>query len=484
MKKRNLLHFIECLIAFPLFLFLSFFMRLEADLTFTFSWAFTAFSLICLIVYLYVVADSEAPHPCGLIPIDLSDLFFLYFLLQTGTAMTVMVIRNLSGPSPWAALGIYTVLALLTGLVALLPAPSDPPAPLPTNERDDVSAKKLQYYAHYLNRLCKKNGYTPLNDIMAEIAALVVRLDPAYSVQLQTLEDDLSTKCVKVENALLTGDHTKLPLLTRELEATLAYMQKRITDYRYTLTDEGFYRVDDEIAMAQIDRLLDKLGLEYEEDLAKIDAPFDGEFFYQKALKFASAEYRALLEGYNAAIVQRLADQEAERTRRRDHRMRHFRKGCHIASVLLTVLCVALPALWHLAIRPNGFSYAPDEGTDGVVITGYNPFYGDEVTIPAKLMDKRVVAVGENALRDGTITLLRVEEGVERLDYQSLRDNPSLTVMHLPRSLREVGNYATKNLPALTVYYAGSEADWQKITIKQTGNANDRLVKATIHYGS
>ena len=45
-----------------------------------------------------------------------------------------------------------------------------------------------------------------------------------------------------------------------------------------------------------------------------------------------------------------------------------------------------------------------------------------------------------------------------------------------------MGNYATYKLPALTVYYAGTKEEWAKINIKQTGNANDRLVNATIHY--
>lgn len=484
MNKRNLLHFIECLLLIPLFLFLAFFMRLENDLFFTFTWLFTVLAAVALVVYLYIVADSEKLHPCGLLPIDLSDLLFLYLLLQVGCSVVLLIIRNLSGFSAWTALGIYLFLLVVTALLALLPAPADPPAPAPTDERDDVSAKKLLYYANYLKRLCRKCEYAPLNTVMTDISALLVRLDPAFSVQLQTLEDDLSSKSVKVENALLTGDHTKLPLLTRELEATLDYMHKRVDDYRYTLTDEGFYHENDEIAMAQIDRLLDKLGLEYEEDLPTAAASFENEFFYQKAMQFASAEYRALLESYNEQIVQRLADEEQARGDRRNHRMRHLHRGCHLCSLLLMASCIALPIIWHLSVRPQGFAYAAEEGTDCVIITGYNPFYGDDVTVPATLNGRKVIAVGQDALRDGTLTSLRLEEGVERLDFESVRDNPYLTTMYLPKSLKEVGNYATKNLPALTVYYAGTEEDWANINIKQTGSANDRLVKATIHYES
>ena len=484
MKKRNLLHFIECLLLFPLFLFLAFFMRLENDLFFTLAWGFPALAVIMQIVYLYVVADSEKAHPCGLIPIDVSDLLFLYLLLQTGCSVAFLTVRNVSGFSVWTALTVYLLLLIVTVLLMVIPAPAEPPVPAPTNERDDVSEKKLSYYANYLKRLCRKCEYAPLNEIMIAISALLVRLDTAFSVQLQTLEDDISSKCVKVENALLTGDHTKLPLLTRELEATLDYMQKRVDDYRYLLTDEGFCQENDEIAMAQIDHVLDKLGLEYEEDLPTVDAPFINEFFYQKAILFASEDYRNLLESYNAQIVQRLADEQTAREVRRDHRMRHLRRASHAISVLLMACCIALPAIWHLSVRPQGFSYTLEEDTGSVIITGYNPFYGDDLTIPATLNDKKVIAVGKDSLKGGTLTSLTLEEGVERLEYQSIRDNESLTTLTLPKSLIEVGNYATYNLPALTVYYAGTEEDWAKINIKQTGNANDRLVNATIYYGS
>lgn len=482
MKKRNLYHFLECLLLAPLFFFLAFFMRLEGDLFFIFTAVFTGIPMVMQIVYLYIVGDSEKSHPCGLLPIDVSDLLFLYLLLQTGIAIIFLAIRNLSGFSPITALVVYLLLLVLTVLLMVIPAPADEPPPAPTNERDDVSEKKLLYYANYLGRLCRKCEYAPLSTVMTDVAALLKRLDPRFSVQLQTLENDVSSKCVKVENALLTGDHSKLPLLTRELETTLDYMNKRVDDYRYTLTDEGFYHVDDEIAMAQIDRLLDKLGLEYEEDLPTAAEPFEDEFFYQKALQFASDEYKALLADYNQQIVRRKEDERQARIRRIDHRMRHMRRGCHILWGALAVACVALPLLWHLEVRPHGFSYAGEEGSSYVLITGYNPFYGDEVTVPATLNGKKVVALGPDSLKDGTITSLTLEEGIERMDYQSIRDNKNLTTLHLPKSLVEVGNYATYKLPALTVYYAGTKEEWAKINIKQTGNANDRLVNATIHY--
>lgn len=483
MKKRNLIHFVELLLMIPLFFVFAFFMRLQNDLFFTFTVIFTAVAAIAQIVYLYIVGDSEKPRLCKLIPVDVSDVLFLYVLLQIGLSVIFLVLHNLGGFSPWTALIVYALLPTLTAALLFIPAPSDPPSPAATNERDDVSDKNLRYYANYLQRLCRKCEYAPLNSVMTDISQLMLRLDPAFSVQLQTLEDDVSSKCVKVENALLTGDHAKLPVLTRELEATLGYMQKRIADYRFTLTDEGFYAVNDEIAMHQIDLLLDKLGLEYEEDLPTAAAPLDSEFFYQKALRFASDEYRTLLEGYNQQIFERLEAEEQSRIARRNHRMRHLRFGCHVLSAMLTVCCLALPLLWHLAIQPQGFRYSVEEETGYLIITGYNPFYGDDLTVPSELVGKKVIAIGRDSLKDGTLTSLTLEEGIERLEFQSIRDNKSLTTLNLPRSLKEIGNYATYNLPLETVNYAGTAEEWDAVDIKTTGPGNDPITNITVNYG-
>ncbi len=479
MKKRNFLHFAECLVLIPLFVFLALFMRLETDLFFYFTAGFTALAGAMLIVYFYIAGDSEKPHPCGLLPIDLSDLFFFHLLIQLGMSTVFLILRNLSGEfSPWTALACYLGLLAVTVLVALLHLPEDAPPPAPTNERDEVSEKQLRYYTHYLEKLCKKCEYQPLVDVMHQLSDLLSRLDPAYSVQLQALEDDISAKCVKIENAQLTGDHSRFPLLTRELEATVAHIHKRIDDYRFTLTDEGFYHEDDEIAMEQIDRLLDKLGLDYEEDLPNAKEPFWDEFFCQKALQFASPQYRTLLEGYNAQIVRRLHDEEQARQARLNHRLRYFRRGSDILALGLMTACVALPLLWHVQIRPQGFTVVED-AVGRLEIVDYNPFYGDEVVIPAKIGKKPVIAVGEDALKGMGLISLTLEEGVQRLDYQSIRDNEELISLQLPKSLNYIGNYATYKLSALTeIHYAGTQEEWLAIKIENLGN--DPLTKAKI----
>ena len=480
MKKRNFYHFIECLILSPVFFFLLFMLRMKSDLFFIFTATFSAIAVIAQIVYLYIVGDSEKEHLCNLLPVDKSDILFFHYLLQMGLATLFTVLHNLGDFDAWTAFGIYLALLLVSALLIFFPELKEP-VPTPSNEVDEVSDKRLHYYANYLTKLCRKCQYAPLNERMTEIAELLPRIDPAYSVQLQVLDNDLSAKCVKIENALLTGDHSRLPILTRELEASIAYIQKRLGSYHYVLTDEGFCKTDDEIANAQIDHLLDKLGLEYEEDLPNLEAPFVNEFFYHKALLFATDEYKALLQGYNQQIIDRIEAEKIAKAARRDHSLRFFRGFSHVLSCILIVATVTVPLVWHFVLQPHGLLTETDE-QGNLIVVGYNLFYGEELTIPAEIGGKKVIAVGRDGLNGIGITSLTVEEGVERLEYQAICNNTELTYLSLPSTLKEIGNFTFYKLDALgTIHYAGSAEDWK--AIEKGVNGNNPLEKVQMKYG-
>lgn len=480
MKKRNFYHFIECLLLSPVFFFLLFMLRMESDLFFIFTAVFSAIAVIAQIVYLYIVGDSEKEHLCYLLPVDKSDILFFHYLLQIGLATVFTVLHNLGDFDPWTAFGVYLALFFISALLIFFPELKEP-VPTPSNEVDEVSDKRLHYYTSYLSKLCRKCQYPPLNQRMTEIAELLPRIDPAYSVQLQVLDNDLSAKCVKIENALLTGDHSRLPVLTRELEATQAYIQKRLDKYHYILTDEGFCKTDDEIANTQIDLLLDKLGLEYEEDLPTLATPFIDEFFYKKALLFATDEYKALLWGYNQQIVDRIEAEKLAKAARRDHNLRFFRGFSHVLSCVLIAATVTIPLVWHFGLQPGGLLTETDE-QGNLLIVGYNLFYGEDLTIPAEIKGKKVIAIGKDGLNGIGITSLTVSEGVERLEYQAICNNSELTYLSLPSTLKEIGNFTFYKLDALgVIHYAGSAEDWQ--AVKKEVNGNDPLAKAQIKYG-
>ena len=56
----------------------------------------------------------------------------------------------------------------------------------------------------------------------------------------------------------------------------------------------------------------------------------------------------------------------------------------------------------------------------------------------------------------------------------------SLTSIAIPEGVTAIGDYAFQGCTSLTdVYYTGSEAEWQSISI---GDYNSPLLSATIHY--
>ncbi|MBQ2738074.1 MAG: TIR domain-containing protein [Clostridia bacterium] len=81
-----------------------------------------------------------------------------------------------------------------------------------------------------------------------------------------------------------------------------------LEDCEYESADEYAERVLDinpECAQAYVVKLLIEYSLKREEDLAGLASPFSTSHNYEKAIRFASSDYRAKLEGYNTAIIDR-----------------------------------------------------------------------------------------------------------------------------------------------------------------------------------
>ena len=64
--------------------------------------------------------------------------------------------------------------------------------------------------------------------------------------------------------------------------------------------------INPECAEAYVVKLLIELGLKKPSDLAQCKAPISDSSNYQKAIRFASPEYRETIEGYNNAIIKRI----------------------------------------------------------------------------------------------------------------------------------------------------------------------------------
>ncbi len=469
-KNQNLFYLLESLILSGVLGLFLWFMRKDSDLFFFLTAVFSAIALLFLLIILYIDGDHAVRGICKLFPIARSDLVFGGLLCQFAFAAGFGAFHNLHSINLALPAVLYTLIPIVELIIILAPAPKDTPPPIPSNEGGEIGQKSLDYYAALLRNAIQKCEFESLNHTMEKTADLLARLDPIYSVQLQALENDISNKCVKIENALLTHNHTQLLLLERELTACIELIEKRCESYKYCLKDEGFYHTDDEIAMSQIDLLLDKLGLEYEEDLPTLDAPFDNEFFYQKALRFASDEYAALLASYNRQIVKKLEQQAQSRIARREKRLRRMQLTEQAVTFLIVAAMAGLMLFWHTTLQPDGLILS-DNGDGTLSLVGYNSFYGDELSVPSSVKGKPITTIGKEALMGSDIQKLILAEGIEVIDYQSLKYCDKLETIVLPQSLTTIGNYVFKYDEALLhIYYRGSEEEWYEVQVGNLGN--------------
>ena len=106
---------------------------------------------------------------------------------------------------------------------------------------------------------------------------------------------------------------------SQEVVASAAPLLRRaflfLEDEEFNMADEYAEKVLDinpECAEAYVVKLLVELELTLPEELASADEPLSDLHNYQKAVRFASDEYRAALEGYNRAIMDRLEQERLD----------------------------------------------------------------------------------------------------------------------------------------------------------------------------
>jgi alpha-tubulin suppressor-like RCC1 family protein len=206
-------------------------------------------------------------------------------------------------------------------------------------------------------------------------------------------------------------------------------------DPRFKEAREYFNRVldiDAEYAPAYIGILCVELQLKAEADLANQKRPLDDKPNYQKALRFADADYRAKVTGYNQVIKDRIAegqrkDQEnfAKYHEKQKERMQKYKKyqncisqgGSHTVALKIdgtvvsigefidsrfwsNIVAVAAGYSYTIGLKEDGTVEAAGENKDGQCNTGD---WRDIVAVAAESSytiglkaDGTVVATGEN----------------------------------------------------------------------------------------
>ena len=117
---------------------------------------------------------------------------------------------------------------------------------------------------------------------------------------------------------------------------------------------------------------------------------------------------------------------------------------------------------------------------DSVTFIGDSAFDGCSRLTSIVIPDS-VTTIGSQAFSYcSSLTSISIPEGVTTIGDATFFCCESLTSISIPDSVTTIGRSAFYGCSSLTdVYYVGSEADWQSITIAPN---NDPLTSATIHY--
>lgn len=87
-------------------------------------------------------------------------------------------------------------------------------------------------------------------------------------------------------------------------------------------------------------------------------------------------------------------------------------------------------------------------------------------------MSKNLKKIDGNAFECCNFTEIIIPREVTEIGYRAFLNCDSLTTIHFPKSLKKIDKMAFWGCPIETIYYEGSENDWNQIKI---GEHNDKL---------
>ena len=101
-----------------------------------------------------------------------------------------------------------------------------------------------------------------------------------------------------------------------------------------------------------------------------------------------------------------------------------------------------------------------------------------KITIPAS-----VTSIGSGAFSGCALCEVEIPQGITSIQSDTFQNCTQLTKITIPASVTSVGMYAFDNCHALkTVYYGGTEAQWEGMHVDNYAGGNSALLDATLYF--
>ena len=380
-----------------LYCLIAFYVKAGNAANFWIMFCVTTATYIYLFVSLSLIEEKCPDRKASILSISAVNAIVLHFYIQVFVSIAFHIVsefvRDMSMFPPIAA-SICTVIGL-----CFIDFYSDESTRIGIIEENDIPDER--YFSTcilYIEHVCETAGFDALTEAMNRLKALVKRIDiPNSDVSsLQSISMDISSKCIAVEDAINRKDASKVLVISREILSLCDKIEKRASVAIICFKEDEFYRKNNDIAMAQIDLILDQLEVDDEEDIVKAQFNLRDDFRFKKALLFADEDYTQVLNAYADEVDEKLKKQKsgAENKKARLEKRVALLTWAGLPAVLLSVVIIF--CVWYFGIQPKGLSYEVNEDKTTVTITGYNPFCGDEVVIPEEINGKKVTVIGIN----------------------------------------------------------------------------------------
>ncbi len=489
MKSKINLYLLLTGASYLLYCLIAFYIKAGDVANFWIMFGVTSATYVYLFVSLSLLEEKNPNRMATILSVPTITSVVIHFYVQVFISIAFHVVSEFiqdMSMFPPIAISICSIIAM-----CFVDYYSDESTRIGIIEESDVPDER--YFSTcilYIEHVCETAGYDALTEAMNRLKALVKRIDiPNSDVNsLQSISLDISAKCIAVEDAINRKDASKVLVISREVLSLCDKIEKRASIAIICFKEEEFYQKNNEIAMAQIDLILDQLEVDDEEDIVKAEFSLRDDARFKKALIFADEDYTKILNEYAEEVDEKLKKQKSGAAQKAKRIEKRFSAMTWAGLPAVLVCGVLIFCVWYFGIQPKGLSYTVNDDKTTVTITGYNPFCGSEVVIPEKIHGKTVTVIGAKSFKDcGDITVVSIPKTVTLIMHSSFKYCTSLNTLYLPKALTQIQAYSFDECPALSqVYFEGSEKEWEDLTIIKYGNDvinhDDTKNKATVIY--